>query len=268
MIPFFSQAVLVTPNFKKEGIVSTDVDSFYDINVDYARFAGRVTDKDYSGKILKIRTEINNIKFFRAGDKVQFRVANKKVDKFCSGHVRNVEKFHFVLFVNNLSKCFPDESYFRRGTQLYLYSPTLADRVIEGSRHRKTLLVQKDDFLKQLNKINHFLWSFDQERIKVAAEYDQQILDLTNKKQKAMDDLIALKKDSMALQKELISKLDTIDEQTNYFKVERQEPLTDRWVLDHDLGVPVGNRPQDIKEIEDEKSSILTEHRWHRSEFE
>ena len=49
------------------------------------------------------------------------------------------------------------------------------------------------------------------------------------------------------LQVELQNKLDTIDESLEHYRVERQEYITDRWNLDHDLGLPMPQRPLEIK---------------------
>jgi hypothetical protein len=42
-------------------------------------------------------------------------------------------------------------------------------------------------------------------------------------------------------------KLNELDESLIHYRVERQELMTDRWNLDHDSGLPVGQRPQDVK---------------------
>lgn len=252
-------------DFPLEGVVSKDVDSFYDVNIDYARFPGRVTDKDTTGNILKIKTENNNVKFFRSGDEVSFVVGTRETDP-CQAYVRDVENFRFVIFVKNFATCFPKDEYFRRGNQLTFYSAILAKRVMQASRYRQTLLTQKDDFLKQLNKINHFLWAFDQEKVKLATEYDKRIIEIQKEKERAQTELLSLRKDSMILQKELMGKLSKIDVDLGEYRIERQELFTDRWNLDHDAGVPVGKRPQDIRQVEDQ--GIFKDNRWHKTQFQ
>ena len=54
----WAYGVVATPDLPKDGVLSPNVDSFFDINIDYNRFMGRVTDKDLTGNILKIETEI------------------------------------------------------------------------------------------------------------------------------------------------------------------------------------------------------------------
>jgi hypothetical protein len=49
------------------------------------------------------------------------------------------------------------------------------------------------------------------------------------------------------LQNELMKKLNELDESLHFYRVERQELMTDRWQLDHDQGLPMGQRPQVIK---------------------
>jgi hypothetical protein len=123
----------------------------------------------------------------------------------------------------------------------------LAIRVFEATKYREQIVVRKEDFLKELNDINHFLWTFDQEKVKTAANYDEQINKLQREKRKALDDLISLKQERLVLQNEYMRKLNELDESLLYYRVERQELMTDRWQLDHDLGHPVGQRPQEVK---------------------
>lgn len=242
-----AQAVILVPNLPPEGVVSPDNRGIIDPRVDYERFSGRVSDKDDQSRVFKIQVENNNTKFFRAGDLVLFKVNHKENRDYCTGHVRNVEDFHFTIHVENLSPCFSEQEYFRRGTVLNFYSKVLANRVFEASQYRDQLIVRKEDFLKQLNDINHFLWTFDQQKVKTAAEYDEQIGRLQREKRKALDDMITLKQEQLVLQNELMKKLSELDGSLQFYRVERQELLTDRWELDHDLGLPVGQRPQDIK---------------------
>mgnify|MGYP000135562332 CR=1 FL=1 len=38
--------------------------------------------------------------------------------------------------------------------------------------------MRRKDFLRQMNEINHFSWSYDEQRVQVAAKYDQKILEI------------------------------------------------------------------------------------------
>jgi hypothetical protein len=241
-------AVVVVPNLPGEGVVGADNRGSIDPNVDYERFSGRVSDKDDSGRIFKVKVENNNSKFFRAGDEVLFKVNLKANLDYCKGFVRTVEDFHFTIYVDSLSACYPKKDYFRRGTVLNFYSKTLAVRVFEASKYREQLILRKEDFLRQLNEINHFIWSFDQQKVKTAVEYDEKINQLQREKRKALDDMITLKQERLVLQNELMKKLNELDESLAFYRVERQELMTDRWNLDHDEGLPVGQRPQTIKQ--------------------
>lgn len=240
--------MVVVPNLPNEGVLGADNRSSIDPNVDYERFSGRVSDKDDSSRIFKVNVENNNTKFFRAGDQVLFKVNLKDNREYCKGFVRNVEDFHFTIYVESLAPCYSTTEYFRRGTVLNFYSKVLALRVFEASKYREQLIVRKEDFLKQLNDINHFLWTFDQQKVKTAADYDEQINRLQREKRKAIDDMITLKQERLVLQNELMKKLNELDESLLFYRVERQELMTDRWQMDHDQGLPVGHRPQDIKE--------------------
>lgn len=247
LLSFTAQAVTVVPNLPNEGVLGPDNRAQIDPNVDYERFSGRVSDKDDSARIFKINVENNNTKFFRAGDLVLFKVNLKDNKEYCKGFVRNVEDFHFTIFVESLAPCYDSEEYFRRGTVLNFYSKQLALRVFEATKYREQLVVRKEDFLKQLNDINHFIWTFDQQKVKTAAEYDEQINQLQRQKRKALDDMITLKQERLVLQNELMGKLNELDESLLFYRVERQELMTDRWNLDHDTGLPFGQRPQDMK---------------------
>jgi hypothetical protein len=243
----FAQAVIVVPNLPASGVVERENRGVIDPQVDYERFSGRVSDKDDSSRVFKVNVENNNTKFFRAGDQVLFKV-NLQADRdYCKGFVRSVEDFHFTIYVESLAPCYSLDTYFRRGTVLNFYSKTLAQRVFEASKFRDQLIVRKEDFLRQLNDINHFIWTFDQQKVKTAADYDERINQLQREKRKALDDLISLKQERLVLQNELMRKLNELDESLIFYRVERQELLTDRWNLDHEAALPVGRRPQRLE---------------------
>lgn len=240
--------VVVVPNLPEAGVLGPENRGSIDPSVDYERFTGRVSDKDDSSRVFKVHVENNNTKFFRAGDKVLFKLNMNEKRDFCTGFVRSVEDFHFTIYVESLAPCYSTEEYFRRGTVLNFYSKVLGGRVFEASKYREQLILRKEDFLKQLNDINHFLWTFDQEKVKTAADYDERINKLQREKRKALDDMISLKQERLVLQNELMKKLNELDESMLFYRVERQELMTDRWQLDHDAGLPVGQRPQSIKQ--------------------
>jgi hypothetical protein len=242
-----AKSVTIVPNLPSEGVLGRENRGAIDPQVDYEKFTGRVSDKDDSGRIFKIQVENNNTKFFRAGDEVLFKVNLKEERNYCQAFVRNVEDFYFTIFVENLAACYTKDNYFRRGTVLNFFSKKLALRVFEASKYREQLIVRKEDFLKQLNDINHFIWTFDQQKVKTAADYDERINQLQREKRKALDDLIDLKHERLVLQNELMKKLNELDESLLFYRVERQELMTDRWNSDHDQGLPMGHRPQPLK---------------------
>lgn len=240
--------MVLTPAYPKEGVLEPDNRGQINPELDYEHFSGRVSDKDDSGRIFKVQVENNNTKFFRAGDLVYFRVNLMDDREYCKAFVRNVEDFHFSMYVESLEPCYSTKKYFLRGTVLNFYSKTLAIRTFEATKYREQLVVRKEDFLKQLNDINHFLWTFDQQKVKTAASYDEEINRLQREKRKALDDMISLKQERLNLQNELMLKLTELDESLKYYRVERQEKLTDRWNSDHDEGLPFGQRPQPIQQ--------------------
>jgi hypothetical protein len=232
--------------FQKQ--IDEGLDAFYDGNRDYSRFSGRVSDRDNSGTILKIASENKNIRFFRAGDLLKFHLEStpRRGAVACEGSVRAVEQGHFVIFVKDLTPCFGNENYFRRGSVLIIDSQSLANRVEEASKYRVVLLKRRRDFFEQLNKINQFVWSYDQQRVLVAAEYDREILALQKAKEDALTMLVSKKQNQVRLQGELSQRLDELDRDLDFYRIRKDEMLVDRWHKDHDLGLPVGRRPQDL----------------------
>ncbi len=241
-------AIVATPNLPAEGVVLGDNNNFIDPKVDYSNFMGRVTDRNNEGTIFKVHVENDNTKFFKAGGVVYFKVNNQDTGKFCRGSLRTIEDNYFSLFVQDFAPCWQGRSYIPRGIQINFFSRKLADRVFEASKYREILILRKEGFLKQLAGINKFIWTFDQQRLKVAADYDQRINDLLREKQLAIDNLIQKKQESLLLQTELKSKLKTLDESLDHYKIERQEFIKDRWAMDHDLDLPVGRRPMEPKQ--------------------
>ncbi len=224
-----------------------DPDSFYDTMFDYSKFSGRVTDRDRTASIVKVSSESRNVKFFRAGDLVEFKIQNSKDSEFCQGYVRSIEENYFVMFVKDLFPCFPKEDYFRRGTALIMQSDKLAMRVREASVYRASLLNKKKDFMGQLNGINQGVWNFEERKIQVAAEFDQKIAEMERQKTKALDQLLSEKNDHIRLQRELAYRLDNIDKELKFYRVEKEELLFDRWHLDHDVGLPVYEKPEEVR---------------------
>lgn len=261
VISFAATSSVYGPSLNKKGVVSPDNDSFYDGNLNYTEFPGRVTDKDKIGNILKLETENKNIKFLRSGDQLKFKVFSKKKEKFCEGTVRGVEEKYLTVFVKDINECWSYEEYFRRGTLVSITVKVLEKRVKSASYYRQILLKRKQDYLQQLNETNNFLWNFNQQKVKVAAEYDLRINQIKQDKQRAMDELIIKNKDASRLQQILAKKLDQVDRDIDHYQVERQEVLINRWALDHDLGKPVKRRPQKIKVLKEGKN------RWLKKKF-
>jgi hypothetical protein len=249
------------PNFPDSGVITRETDSFYDAQIDYSKFPGRVTDKDRVGNILKIESESKNVKFFRAGDFVQFWVSTYPDTKACEGHVRGTEKNYFIIYVKDLNECWHYKEYFRRGNLLIFKSKVLAKRVKEASYYRLVLIQKRKDFMNQLNDKNHFLWSFTEHQVQKAAEFDRRINKLKREKQRAMAEMLLRKKESSILQRELIKKLDEVDVDLDFFRVDRQELVADRWIKDRDVGKPTVFRPQSKKLLKGKRR------RWHQPGF-
>lgn len=225
------------------------MDSFYDAKTDYSKFSGRITDKDDSGHIIKVSSENDNIKFFRAGDPVEFTVAKFKGAP-CFGHVRSVEPGYFVIYVRDYGPCWGDRDYFRRGSALIFNAKSLQKRIMSMGRYRVVLLRRKNDFLKQLNGINHFLWGYNQKKVHLAAEYDKKVMELERKKQTALEGLLDERGDQILLQRELIRRIENVDKDLEFYRIGKSELFDDRWHMDLELGLPVKPRPQLEKELD------------------
>lgn len=247
LISLNATAIIMEPKLPDGGVMAPENNKFMDPNSDYTRFMGRVSDKDDSGKILKIKVENNNTKFLKAGDLLYFKVNNHDKGRFCKASVRSVEDFYFTLFIQDFEACWDVSKYFPRGMQLNFKAAKLAQRVFEASKYREILLLRKKNFIKQLGEINHFLWTFSQQRLKAVADYDEQINVLKREKQLTLDNFTFKKQENILLQKELVEKLDFLDESLDHYKIERQEYLTDRWHMDHEQGLPFFRRPQKVK---------------------
>ena len=229
---------------------SQEFDSFYDSSVDYSHFSGRVTDKDSSDQIYKIQASTVNVRFFKVGDELNFKVGNTQNGDFCRGYVRDVEKDYFVIYVENLSNCWDRNDYFRRGSILNFKADQLAQRVRDASLFRVLLLKRRENFFTQLNQVNHFLWSYDQKRVQKASEYDKKIQDLRKEKEKALNNIREEKKDKIRLQKELSYQIKILDEDLEFYRIEKEKEGKNRWSMDHHLGLPVMKRPQKLKASE------------------
>jgi hypothetical protein len=242
---YFGQASDFVKRPKETLIIDTD--SFYDIKFDYSKFSGRVTDRDATTSIVKVSSENRNVKFLRAGDLIEFKIQNNKEGDFCTGFVRSIEENYFIMFVKDLFPCFPKEEYFRRGTVLVMQSAKLATRVREASIYRATLLNKKKDFMGQLNSINSDVWNFEERKIQVAAEFDKKIAEIEKQKMQALDHLLSQRSDQIRLQRELAYRLDNIDKELNFYRIEKSELFFDRWHEDQDLGQPVYQKPEEVR---------------------
>lgn len=246
-LTFFTQNIFGATEQKSSiQMKNLNDDSFFDPEFDYSSFMARVTDRDKTGNIIKLFSDNKNVKFFRSGDEVRFRVSHKET-KMCRGYVRSVENQYFILYVQDLYECWKEGEYFRRGALLQMRSIVLATRVRDASLYRVVLLNRRADFFSQLNDTNHFIWSYDQERVKTAAEYDKKIIELQKAKQRALELLVVRKSDSIKIQKELTYRVDQLDKDLDFYMIEKSDADDDRWNKDHDLGKPVGKRPPEIK---------------------
>lgn len=217
----------------------------FDPKFDYSTFIGRLTDRNIQNNILKIKFENNNIKYFRAGDALKFKIPKINND-FCLANIQDVEDHYLTIYTGDLSLCWDKESVFRRGMQIFFQSTTLHERVNQAYEFRQTFLKQKEDFLLQLNSINNFLYTFKEHQIQKAAIYDKKIAKIQQEKQQALDNLLAEKENKIELQKALVKKVRWVKEQIRYYEVHRIEPIIDKWNQDQNIGLPVVSKPPNI----------------------
>lgn len=244
-ILFLESAFALSPKQVRE-----ELDTFYDSKVNYQKTIGRVTDRDISGHIFKIKGEDPNLKFFKAGDRLEFVIPGAGSTEQCTGVVRSTEYDYVVVFVNDLSVCWPQVGNIRLGTIFNINSIELAKRVKEASLYRVVLLKRQEDYIGQLKGLNNFIWAYSEKRIQVAAEFDKKILAMQKDKAKALSFLSLKKRNSMTLQQELSYNLDQLERDLRFYQIEKRELYTDRFFLDQDLGLPINNRPQQLKKNE------------------
>ena len=51
--------------------------------------------------------------------------------------------------------------------------------------------------------------------------------------------------------------LDNIDKELNFYRLEKDELLFDRWHLDHDLGYPVYEKPEEVRPRRKSGESVM-----------
>ena len=201
-------------------------------------FTARMTDRDDSLRTLKMSSENSYTRFFKKGDALQFHLPRKK-DRRCDGFIKGAEEGFFVVSVKNLDSCWDKSEYFRRGTLLTIYSPKLRSRVFGAKNYKLILKGRRDDHLKQLNEINHFIWSYDQQRIQLAASFDEQIIAIEKERQEALRELTNRKRDSTRLQQSLTYQLDKLEKDLSFYNVEKEDLLVDKQHLYDPFGLPI-----------------------------
>ena len=129
-------------------------------------------------------------------------------------------------------------------------SAVLAKRVRDAAALRVRLLGRREDFYNQLNGINHFLWSYDQQKILAGAAYERQIVDLQRRRNRAVNSLISKKNDYIRLQREMAKRLDAMDRELAFYALDGPPQRKEAWEYDHESELPVlkgpgGERGQD-----------------------
>ena len=82
------------------------------------------------------------------------------------------------------------------------------------------------------------MWSFKEQKIKEeVAKFDQEIEAIKMKKFKAVSNLNIKRKDYLHLQRELKFRLDELDRDIEFYRIQNSRVLRDRWSKDLDLGI-------------------------------
>ena len=207
--------------------------SHYDKEFDYSRFIGRMTDRNKPGNILKIFSKNTNVKLLRSGDPVFFKYPFGSKN-YCKGSVRNTEDHdYFVIYSHDLSPCLKKgEVVIRRGSKLHFLSPKLVTRVHQAHLRHQALLKRREQFFKQLNEINHFIWTYQQQKIKTSAKYKEEMLKLQQDEQRALEILKEKKKDGLLLQRELNKRIDKLDSDLLFYSIEKKQKIKESWKQD------------------------------------
>ena len=151
--------------------------------------------------------------------------------------MRDTDGNYIVFSVASFTPCSLDGERLRVGSLMKLESFMLSERVSDAKVYRDVLLKRKDDFLVQLNEVNQWLWSFKQQKLKETAKYDQEIEKIKLEKFKALSNLNMKRKDYLHLQRELKFRLDELDRDIEFYRIQNSRVMRDRWAMDRDLGI-------------------------------
>ena len=208
-------------------------ESHYNKDFDYSRFIGRMTDRSKPGNILKIFSKNTNVKLLHSGDRVYFKYPFGS-PHYCKGSVRNTEDPDYVvIYAHDLTPCLrKGEIGIRRGSKLHFLSHKLPERVRSAHQQHKVLLKRREQFLKQLNDINHFIWTYQQQKIKTSAKYKEEMVKIQKEEQRAMNVLEEKKKDGLLLQKEINQRIDKLDENLLFYRIEKAQKIKESWKQD------------------------------------
>ena len=225
------------------------LDSFYDPLIDYRKFSGRLTDKAENGTIFKIQVEAKNTKFFQISDVLFFNALRKKGKIPCRAYIRSIEANYITVFVKSVVNCWGSVNTFRRGSIMIFNSEILAKRIKSASSYRVALFAKKRDYIYQLNKINKSIWSYKEEQVAVAAEYDEKIIELKKRRMKALEKITLRRKNNIKVRKNLSYKVDEIGRDLDFYRVEKDQLFSERWHFDKDLGKHIYRTPSRVKKL-------------------
>lgn len=216
--------------------------SIFDPQFDYSHFLGRLTDRDKLSNTLKIKVETSNIRFLRSADALKFSIPTINTN-FCQANVQDIQESngnYLTIYTPDIKACWDDNDHLlRRGMQISFVSPTLQERVVAAEQMRQVYIKQKEDFLIQLNSINNFLYTFNEQITHAVSNYDKKLHQLQQERQQQIDQLLSDKENKIKIQKELVKKVEWIKNQLKYYQIERIEPVLDRWNQDLKTGFPV-----------------------------
>ena len=95
-------------------------------------------------------------------------------------------------------------------------------RIRDAALFRTQLLERREASYNQLNEINHFLWTYDQQKVTVSAEFDRSIQELQKEKEEAVSSLVSKKSNSLKIQKKLSRNLEIMDRELEFYTVDNE----------------------------------------------
>ena len=198
-----------------------------------ALFSGRISKMNPNAKLIRIRTDFANAKFFGKKDRIEFWNESHPKKK-CFGYLEGRANNYLLIGIPSYKRCMR-EMMFSTGTYLHLYSKDLANN-----------LKIARDLLDVLLKKRLALHSIKTRHQKEVDSYIEKI-DATNKRYEILRQKMEIewKKELAALEEDKTRaflslhnaqlKLNELEYKLQQYRIEDQNLKEDRWSLDQTL---------------------------------